>query len=71
MREAHPVVFSSDSMMLSELAAKRWIIHAGLQKLREKSGSTQVFRLRAESLSDTPEMAKQRYNYKKHGVTGR
>jgi hypothetical protein len=35
------------------------IINAGVQKLREKSGGTQVFRLQAESLSDKPEMSMQ------------
>jgi hypothetical protein len=56
--------------MMSALKARRWIIHAGLQKFREKSGSTQVLRLQAESLSDTQEMSNQHHNYKKHGVTG-
>jgi hypothetical protein len=36
------------------------IFNIGLQKFREKSGSTQVFQLQAESLSDKPEMSMQR-----------
>ncbi|WP_164699485.1 hypothetical protein [Pseudomonas sp. BRG-100] len=56
---------------MSALKRPRLILNAGLQKFREKSGSTQVFRFRAESLSDTPEISKQHHNYKEHGVTGR
>jgi hypothetical protein len=47
------------SLTTSALQRPALILNAGLQKFREKSGSTQVFRLRAESLSDKPKKSMQ------------